>query len=1054
METTSALPMLQKDTNSNATELLNLAGEAMRNILDTLGAQEPKSVAVAKGSHRSYNDKEFTESMKSFGSYKGVAIPLPWLGVDRVSCTGYAPDIEAIRTHGNEKFGFKKHLDALKDAPFNFGHVGTIIVPVLSKEYSEIHIGKLVRLNGDLDFFGLLLSVNDFVKAQPDEHSSIYTHVQHLVCHIPVDFVFYQMDPTIERIWFKDSFQHTENIKLKEESEGACAWQVCCQFARVRSDNKTLTGDETAAAVHSFFAQNIQFAKGAEYACHSGDANTKMAENILLCYDKAVNAKVEHLCLKAKMQFGMRSMLTQMSKFVTICQKAGSCPQKCRWLISWVYLRLSEGTLSTTLSLSDLKSKVVPIMLQSFDLINEVPKLFMFPKQSDGTSMVDMLWVNMACERPLWLSFAKRGDVDKSYGVMFDLQDSTKQALRWCERLNHSEFDGTLKEINDNWKSHTPLQRLGYEKFEGFLDSLKAKHDEDLAAMQPEPEPLVTPVVSDSIQTTRAAEINAREVVIEGMPDAPPPNKDQLIEKEYEKHARECLTDNIQFADRPRTKPDWNTALSTHSFIANRGDCVWIYDADLDKEPIPGERQSTANTCCPPDLTLVENMVSAMEEVLYTSDAKDVILLSDGRHPRNLRDMQKLCKKYKEEWPVTITYKEVEYVEKAGESAARAKRPIVEMCNYISAVPLQFRPDPRLYFTTTTVAANVIQMADVLPPNELPRVQKSIKEAIHGLSGMPKHERDVAPTKLLPLQTHEKSTRLWEEHFHALNSDRAVTSSPGSGPLLKSFLQSKTKALVFCKHAALQQHLEKYCVAFILNQAKTNARSRFFLDRSKIIKRLGLEPDHTTNKKGEESSDEDDAAPIIKNVSIPANVVPNAIQWGGTIALPDQTTLPTAGSSESALPGPGGGSSSSAIETRSHGPPANLDGEKLNVLEKAAFELDLDDRDSSGSGEYGYDPMQGLFSGVDDQEEDSGHPKPKTKGKGKGKKGRKGKQSGKKGKSEEPVTEPNQPQKSILAVFGRKKKAAEDPGTSESVPKPKRQRRSQAKAGAIPEGGE
>ena len=202
-----------------------------------------------------------------------------------------------------------------------------------------------------------------------------------------------------------------------------------------------------------------------------------------------------------------------------------------------------------------------------------------------------------------------------------------------------------------------------------------------------------------------------------------------------------------------------------------------------------------------------------------------------------------MLKRFKEEWPVIVIYKELEFVEKGGESAARGKRPIVEQTVYVTAAPLVLRPTQRLFFTTTTVAANAIQMADVPNPADLPKVPQEVKAAIHSMSGMPRHERDMPKKKLLTLCTHDKSTRLIREHLHAIRPQRAITTTPGSGPLLKACITQEVKLLIFYKSKELFDHLVAYGQAHILHEAKTNIKSTFYLARDKIIKRLGLPPD-------------------------------------------------------------------------------------------------------------------------------------------------------------------------------------------------------------------
>ena len=185
-------------------------------------------------------------------------------------------------------------------------------------------------------------------------------------------------------------------------------------------------------------------------------------------------------------------------------------------------------------------------------------------------------------------------------------------------------MDSTLKEIDSNCKAQSPQARIQYEKFEEFWTLLQRQIDADIKASREDADaktPMPEVQEKDEFQQRQSQNDETEDNCA-----MTPALKEKMIEEYYNKHARDCLDDIVQFAPRPTTKPNWDEVLRNHCFVKNRGDCVWIHDADLDREPQPSERQSTSNCHCIMDPQVTENLLTSIEEVLYSPTCKDVLL--------------------------------------------------------------------------------------------------------------------------------------------------------------------------------------------------------------------------------------------------------------------------------------------------------------------------------------------------------------------------------------------------------------------------------------------
>ena len=329
-----------------------------------------------------------------------------------------------------------------------------------------------------------------------------------------------------------------------------------------------------------------------------------------------------------------------------VCQKAGSDITRVRWLICFLYQRMVDRVLVMDVSTSELKTKVLPSALVIFDLVTGVPNALPYPKKADGSMSRDHTWIVSSALNPMWLA-SKPWEADPSLGTQMDLLPSCRQAVNWFGVLYTGEDESTVREMAENTKTWSFMQKWGYDRLNGIKDSLLAQWEMDIAVKEPVthvvPEP--TPTDATDMADPVAQEFAERDAQLAAMSGGAGPDKEALIAAHYDKHSVACMEDNLRWALRPFSKPQWVDLFRQHAFVVNRRNVtVWAFDPDLEREPQPSDKQSAQTCHTMIDTVLAENFIFAMEEICGANrddSLTDILMLSDGRHPRNLT----LCSK-------------------------------------------------------------------------------------------------------------------------------------------------------------------------------------------------------------------------------------------------------------------------------------------------------------------------------------------------------------------------------------------------------------------------
>ena len=105
------------------------------------------------------------------------------------------------------------------------------------------------------------------------------------------------------------------------------------------------------------------------------------------------------------------------------------------------------------------------------------------------------------------------------------------------------------------------------------------------------------------------------------------------------------------FCHRPLTKPEWVDTLKTNHFVAQRkGETLWVFDPDLDREPAPHDGHGTSNVPNDIDPVHFENFGTAFDEMVDVTNNNivDLLFVPDGKHRTNFTNVHKHIKKCKE----------------------------------------------------------------------------------------------------------------------------------------------------------------------------------------------------------------------------------------------------------------------------------------------------------------------------------------------------------------------------------------------------------------------
>ena len=801
-----------------------------------------KNCSVPPGPFRCFSSGEYKTSMADNKKYMGVGSSSLWLIHEKLAPLGYAPAVEDVQATSNTRYS--KHMDR----PDITRHV-TIACFDLE---SPGEFGQLVRLNGDKDVLAATHSFANIIR----DYNALTTEEQKLALmvritawksqldHWPFDYVYVKPDPNLSLQLFAQAFQDVENLKITEEEYAASAWEICCSYAKVRGEHHT----QTAQGVHDFLAETITFSKSsADYACRKGE-NSKGADNALLIFDKAERAGIKCLLVKAKPLFGLKSALTQMGKLILSMQKAGSEPAKIRWLISFLYMRLNNGALPMDAPIGELRSRYLPDALTIFDLVTSVPAVLPYPDDATGKPCIDCIWVECTSANPLWIGHRRSLDDKSAHGTIIDLQPGSKMGVKWMESIYRGEEATVIREMSENCKSMQPTQKLSYEKLDDIKIRLAKQFAKDTAPAESAPSPHTPPIDPAKAELD---ELKSRESALSVV--APPPqlNKDQLIKNWYSGFSNDIMNELFIWTNRPLTKDDWRALFSGHSFIVNRRSEVtaWVWDPDLDREVVPQENKGIDTTKSIVDALSYDNFLVGMESVVETSQARDVLVVNDAKHRRNFTNLIKPIKKCNETFYLLVTYKQ-------NMDDARTPPSLSEQWAYCTHRPFRVPRQERMYYKLTTTDTDAMLQADKLADADNVMVSKELKESIHGSTGIPRSERGMKPSELVPLYSKERNFKVWREHLHTLQAKRAVVATPGGGPLLKALIQAQCKALLISRSETLTRHLQSFAQNYLSSEIQFNTECEWYTPRSAVIKKLGLSPDEDHHE--ESSSDEDE----------------------------------------------------------------------------------------------------------------------------------------------------------------------------------------------------
>ena len=97
---------------------------------------------------------------------------------------------------------------------------------------------------------------------------------------------------------------------------------------------------------------------------------SKTTETCLLIFDRVTAAGPEVVALlrDSKSAFPASCPLNQYSKLVRICQSCGDQPDRLRWVMRYLVLRISMGTIDECCGKSELNKTIFPVAVMFYDV--------------------------------------------------------------------------------------------------------------------------------------------------------------------------------------------------------------------------------------------------------------------------------------------------------------------------------------------------------------------------------------------------------------------------------------------------------------------------------------------------------------------------------------------------------------------------------------------------------------------------------------------------------------------------------------------------------------
>ena len=152
-----------------------------------------------------------------------------------------------------------------------------------------------------------------------------------------------------------------------------------------------------------------------------------------------------------------------------------------------------------------LKTKVLPEALLIYDLVTAIPPLLPYPRDNDGKSPTDTIWVTATSATALWYE-RRQTTKDNHYGMALDLSSSAAMAVKFMHALYRGEEDRILPDMLYNCKAMTPVLKLNYGGLcgGGFKERLVDTFNKDTEVAPPQPlEPAEPEIDPDLLERDR-----------------------------------------------------------------------------------------------------------------------------------------------------------------------------------------------------------------------------------------------------------------------------------------------------------------------------------------------------------------------------------------------------------------------------------------------------------------------------------------------------------------------------------------------------------------------
>jgi len=448
------------------TELAARILAELRNYQDLFPEDARKAIP---GAHALFDMDEFLAHMKPKGKYLGRATSIFQFRSGEDAIRGVAVSEHDVHDYRADRFAkLATGVHPEWECPVTVAVTPSDVSAWESyKAGADGHAPSFRRISMDAMVYAFL---SEMWARLPWDGSPVDTAFWKAARHIPVDFVFFEDGPELEKQIYVAGLQIQEDFRKRGDAHAPRAWQLCKLWARARALQLDVPDDNITTATAAFLSK-VEYSKSCDYVDKNGEVSPRMVADAMIVFDRVTAAGVGELLDKAGAEFGPRSPLGTMTKLIKLSQatqaaatsRKADLPPLFRRAVQVMYLRLHLNIVSRDESHSVLSKTELPRVIL-------IAELWAFAiatakAENEGTLAELTELLNHIPSQPSRSLEKVSSKAEKP---------STVAMLAWAGKLLLGHFDTVLTEVvHQHLKTKSAEEILKHGKFE--WDEVRSK---------------------------------------------------------------------------------------------------------------------------------------------------------------------------------------------------------------------------------------------------------------------------------------------------------------------------------------------------------------------------------------------------------------------------------------------------------------------------------------------------------------------------------------------------------------------------------------------------